>query len=244
MNKINGKLIVVTGVDGSGKTVQSDILVKRLEVEGYSVEQMDFPQYGQTFFADMIARYLRGDFSLSDSSVSSSQSVNPYFTSLLYAGDRWETVSKVREWLKSGKIVISNRHTCCNKAYQGAKINDCSERLKFYEWIDKLEHEVYGIPVPDKIVFLHNDVKIALDLISKRKSREYCHPDEGGVAPADVVKDIHEEDTSFLETVQERYLELASSTDGWSKIECVRDGELLSKDEIAGKIWNVVNMDI
>ena len=52
-----GKLIVVTGLDGSGKTVQTELLVNKLKKEGHSVEQLDFPQYGKTFFADLIGRY-------------------------------------------------------------------------------------------------------------------------------------------------------------------------------------------
>ncbi len=239
---MNGKLIVVTGIDGSGKTVQSALLTERLKSEGYDVEQLDFPQYGKTFFADLIARYLSGDFNESFTGNNSPKSVNPYFTSLLYAGDRWETVGMIKEWLNSGKIVISNRYTCCNKAYQGAKIDDENKRQEYFKWVDTLEHKVYGIPQADKVVFLHNDIDIALDLINKRQSRQYFHPEgKSNDEETDSVKDIHEQDTEFLRTVQKRYIEMASVEDGWAKVECVKDGNLLTKEIIADEIWSVVS---
>ena len=129
-----GKLIVVEGTDGSGKTVQTGLLTERLSKEGYQVQMTDFPQYGKSFFADMIEKYLKGEFGwpqelrdhlkkhplLSEKSSapgndkaeyldSRPNEVDPYLTSLLYAGDRWEAKNQMRKWLEEGSIVISNR---------------------------------------------------------------------------------------------------------------------------------------
>lgn len=271
---MKGKLIVITGIDGSGKTVQTNLLAKRLEEEGYNVEQIDFPQYGKTFFADMIARYLRGDFNqknqesensntqlrhsgrdacatkqtefvhATQSSISNPQSINPYFTSLLYAGDRWECVAKIRQWLEEGKIIIANRYACCNMAYQGAKIDNIKEKKRFFDWLNTLEYKVYKIPEPDVIIFLQNEVEIALDLISKRSPKEYHYPESGlnkGLPSKDNRhRDIHEEDIEYLKMVQKTYLELALNENGWKKIECVREGKLLDKNEVAGKVWDAI----
>lgn len=260
---MKGKLIVVTGIDGSGKTVQTNLLCKRLKDEGKEVELIDFPQYGNTFFADMIARYLCGEFNFKvpkpvcvrhtsrsndtgQPSVSSNpQTINPYLTSLLYAGDRWECKDKIIDWLVRGKTIVSNRYVCCNKAYQGAKINNNAEKEKFFDWLNTLEHEVYGLPLPDTTIFLHNDLDIALDLIRKRTPREYFKPEEidkfiPNKEPK-VVKDIHEEDIDYLKSVQQMYLNLASREKYWQKIDCVENGKLLPKEEIAEKVWNIVN---
>ncbi len=247
---MNGKLIVITGLDGSGKTTQTELLIDNLRKNGHEVEHVDFPQYGKTFFADLIARYLNGEFSSSDpqAQTGKSQSVNPYFTSLLYAGDRWEIKESIQKWLAGGKIVISNRYTCCNKAYQGAKIDNKEERDKFFDWLDKLEHQVYQIPRPDLTIFLSNEVEIALDLISKRKPREYCLPDESteneSLKTGNALKDIHEEDADFLKNVQKTYLELVDNESSWELIESVNNGALLTKSEIAEKIWNIVSKTI
>lgn len=237
---MQGKLIVITGLDGSGKTVQTKMLIERLQTEGYNVEQLDFPQYGKTFFADLIAKYLRGDFNNDSSGNKSPLSVNPYFTSLLYAGDRWQTVKKINDWIDEGKIVISNRYTCCNKAYQGAKINNEEEQKSYFEWVDTLEHNVYGIPKPNRIIFLNNEIDITQDLISKRDSREYFHPTNNENKNDKLVEDIHEQDTDYLKLVKNTYLKMASSENDWEKIECVKDQKLLAKDVIADKIWHVV----
>ena len=265
---MKGKLIVITGIDGSGKTVQSELLAKRLEENGYDVKKVDFPQYGKSFFADLIARYLRGDFNekteelINDLTVSNKEnvkngidnqtkhkasnpkSINPYFTSLLYAGDRWECREKVVEWIDKGKIIISNRYTCCNKAYQGAKIDNIDERKQFFDWVNKLEYYVYKIPVPDLIIFLQNEVDIALDLISKRPVREYHYPknekENNSIISNSGFKDIHEEDVGYLRLVEKMYSELASSEDGWKTIDCIRQGRLLEKDKIADEVWDAV----
>lgn len=246
---MNGKLIVIAGIDGSGKSVQTDLLVKRLTMEGYRPEKIDFPQYGKTFFSDMIARYLRGEFG---------DVVNPFLASLSYAGDRWECKGKIFEWLKEGRIIISDRYACCNKAHQGAKIEDKTERRAFFDWIDALEHQVYNIPRPDLTILLYVDVKIASELIDKRiqefqgskfkvqgsgstTNREPLTSSTLNPEPLQpLIKDIHESNTAYLRRVQEIYLELACMEKDWERIDCVEDGRLLTKERIALKVWDVV----
>ncbi len=113
---MQGKLMVITGIDGSGKTVQTKLLYERLVKEGYPAVITDFPQYGKTFFADMVTKYLKGEFGSADS-------VSPYLASLLYAGDRWECKEQINTWLRADKIIISNRYVCDNMAHQGGKIS-------------------------------------------------------------------------------------------------------------------------
>ena len=260
-----GKLIVVEGIDGSGKTVQTNLLVKRLSDEGFQVRLTDFPQYGKSFFADMIERYLKGEFSwpqelrnhlkkypLPDKENSTSglpsnettitgmhtedagpkpDEVNPYLSSLLYAGDRWEMKDRMISWLDVGNIIISNRYVCSNMAHQGAKINNINERNRFFRWLEELEYKKYAIPAPDLVVYLHIPIEISQELIKTRIS------DEQGLKST---VDMHEKDVDYLKRVQNTYMDLAGKDSCWSTIDCFKNNKMLPKEEIAEKVWNIV----
>ena len=252
-----GKLIVVEGTDGSGKTVQTSLLTKRLSKEGYQVQMTDFPQYGKSFFANMIEKYLKGEFGwpqelrdhlkenpllIEKSSTSDKDrterlesrpnEVDPYLTSLLYAGDRWEAKNQMHKWLEEGNIVISNRYVCSNMAHQGAKISEAVERKKFYKWIEELEHEVYAVPKADFTIYLHVPVEISRELI-KTRLRE----SEGLKSKMD----LHEEDTEYLKRVRGTYIELAASDSNWCTIECAENDQIKSKEEISEEIWHTIS---
>jgi dTMP kinase len=252
-----GKLIVFEGADGSGKTVQTRLLVERLLKEGCQVQMTDFPQYGKTFFANMIEKYLKGGFgwpqelrnhlkthplprgesSISDNykteyATSRPDEVNPYLTSLLYAGDRWEAKDQMNKWLIEGNIIISNRYVCSNMAHQGAKISDAKERNKFYEWIEELEHKIYNIPKTNLTIYLHVPIEISQELIRTRaKESEGFKPET----------DLHEVDTEYLKRVQDVYLYLAGGDSNWRTIECAKNNQIKPREEIAEMVWGAVS---
>lgn len=221
MGKERGKLIVIAGIDGSGKTVQTELLSARLLDKGYEVRTTSFPQYGKTFFADVVTRYLQGDFG-------SSSEVSPYLASLLYAGDRWQAKEQIKTWLKEGKIIISNRYVGDNEAHQGGKIKNPYERKRFLAWLNLLEYEIFELPKADINIFLHVPVETACQLIKKKPKRDYL---AGGS------KDIHEEDMEHLMQAQEVYFELATKRRDWTIIEGVRDGTLLPAEDISDMVW-------
>ena len=251
---MKGKLIVIEGTDGSGKTVQTNLLVERLLSEGHKVQMTDFPQYGKSFFANMIEKYLKGGFGWpqalrdhfkthplttdkeadserTESVESRPDEVNPYLTSLLYAGDRWEAGSLMHKWLDDGDIIISNRYVCSNMAHQGAKVLDAGERKKFFEWIEELEYKVYAIPKPDLTIYLHVPIEISRKLIEARAKES-----EGLKSKVD----LHEGDIRYMQGVQETYMELADGDSNWCTIECTKNNQMISKEEIAEEIWNTV----
>jgi len=252
-----GKLIVVEGTDGSGKTVQTNLLVERMSREGYQVQMTDFPQYGRSFFANMIEKYLKGEFGwpqelrdhlknhprLNEKGSPSGNvrieyldsrpnEVNPYLTSLLYAGDRWEAKNQMCKWLEEGRIVISNRYVCSNMAHQGAKISDVAERKEFYKWIETLEHDVYAVPKADLTIYLHVPIEISRELI-KTRLRE----SEGLKSKMD----LHEEDAEYLKRVRDSYVELAASDSSWCTIECAENNQIKPKEGISEEIWHAIN---
>ena len=253
---MKGKLIVVEGTDGSGKTVQTRLLVKKLSKEGYQVQMTDFPQYGKSFFANMIEKYLKGAYgwpqalrdhlkahplttdkgSITDSKrteciESRPDEVNPYITSLLYAGDRWEAKDQMNKWLIEENIIISNRYVCSNMAHQGAKISDTKERKKFFEWIEELEHKIYTIPKANLTIYLHVPIEISQELIRTRAKESKGFKSE---------TDLHEVDTGYLKRVQDVYLDLASGDSNWCTIECTKNNQMKSREEIAEEVWGAV----
>ncbi len=134
-------LIVIEGIDGSGKGTQADLLCRRLRADGRRVRLFSFPSYTETFFGREVGRYLNGDYG-------SLTSVPVEFAALLYAGDRFEKKQSLVAALADGGIVICDRYVPSNLAHQAAKLH--GERQDALRgWIAALEYEVYGLPRPD-----------------------------------------------------------------------------------------------
>src|SRR5664280_898118 len=129
MNSTKGmKLFVIEGVDGAGKSTQTRLLRDYLSRIGYNCEYMHFPRTDAPYFGELIARFLRGEFG-------SLNYVDPYLVAMLYAGDRKDASSLISNWLSEGKIVLLDRYTYSNIAYQCAKLSDNSSREKLMQWI-------------------------------------------------------------------------------------------------------------
>ncbi len=215
MNK--GKLIVIDGVDGSGKKTQAEMLIKRLKKLKKKVVLINFPQYND-FFGKVIRRYLDGEFGGVDE-------VSGYLASILYAADRWRAKEKIEKYLNDGYIVIANRYTESNMAHQGAKIKSPSERKKFLQWLNEMEFKVFAIPRADQVIYLDVPVEISRELVDGRG----------------IKKDIHEENLDYLKKTRLEYLHLSQAKKTWHRINCVKNNQILSRREIAEKIWQVLN---
>jgi dTMP kinase len=218
-------LICICGIDGSGKATQTALLESRAVSEGWQVETVSFPRYGEGFFAGVIERYLRGEFA------ESAGDVSPYLASLAYAGDRWEAAPRLRSWLGDGRLVLCNRYVPANLAHQGAKIADAGERAGFYDWDEEMEYGVYGIPRPDLQVLLDIPAEVSAELVRRRdraNGREAGH-------------DIHERDLPYLARTAAAYRELARRRpDGWAVVACTEGGSLQPPDAIAHLVWEAV----
>ena len=214
-----GRLIVFEGADGSGKTTQSKLLVNYLNnpPAGGKIPNayVSFPRYEHSMWAQMVVRYLMGEFGKLDD-------VDPYFGSLPYAGDRMTAADELKRWLNDGKIVVANRYIGSNIGHMAAKIRGKSERLKYIDWLEKLEYGENGIPKEDLVLFLHVPVAVSKKLMKGRNL------------------DIHERDLKYLEKVIRVYERVASERKNWETIECTENGKILPAFAIHQKILDVL----
>lgn len=212
-------LIVLDGIDGAGKTTQTELLVKRLKKEGHKVATLDFPQYERTFFGAMARRFLKGEFGAIGE-------VDPHLASILYALDRFEMKEALARWLRQKKIVVLNRYTTSNLIHQGSKL-PAKKRAAFAAWLEKMEYEILGIPRPDLAVYLSLPHTLAYALITKRGKK----------------KDIHEKNRKHLYAAARYGLELARKKE-WHIIKCNDGKNMRTKEEIADDIWKLVRTNV
>ena len=219
--------IVLEGLDGAGKSTQITKLRDMFRAKGVESEYLHFPRFDAPVYGELIARFLRGD-------LGSVESVNPYLVALLYAGDRADAATTIRQWLGDGKVVIVDRYVYSNIGYQCAKIADSNERNTLREWILHTEFEEFGIPKPDLSLFL--DVPFAfterkLTEVREGEDREYL---QGG-------KDIHEASLDLQRRVREVYLESASLNEDLKVVNCsTEEGGMASPEAIFERIMERV----
>ena len=187
-------LIVIEGLDGSGKSTQvarmSEYLTSR---DGRSPEYLHFPRFDAPVVGDMIARFLRGEFGRIDQ-------VHPMI------------VATIRGWLEEERTVLLDRYVYSNIAFQCAKIDDADRSLELQRWILDTEYGVYDIPRPDLNVFLDVPVSFVRERLSNAREgsdREYLHGAE----------DIHEADMAFQKRVRDVYLRLCASDPDFRRID-------------------------
>lgn len=214
-----GKLIVIEGGDGSGKTTQAKLLVDYLKRKNVPIKYLDFPQYYHSFHGRTIAKFLRGEFGNIDE-------VSPYLVSLAYALDRAATKQEIHAFLKNGGYIIANRYATSNMAHQAAKFKKNEGKQKFLKWVYELEYKIHKIPKEDLVIYLYVPYKIGYELTKKSKRRKYLLSQE----------DIHEKDLGYRKDVEETYLYLAKNNKHWTTINCVERNRLLTPKEIHAKI--------
>jgi dTMP kinase len=223
------KLFVIEGVDGAGKSTQIKMLRDFFSSKGYSCEYLHFPRTETPYFGELIARFLRGEFGTINE-------VDPYLVAMLYAGDRKDASDTIRNWLKEGRIVLLDRYTYSNIAYQCAKFNDIKLQSELLKWILSLEFNHFAIPRPDLNIFL--DVPLAFTekkLSGKRigEDRSYLNG----------TRDIHEESLTFQKNVRDIYFRVAQSDERLVLIDCSnKSGAMLSPAEIFNMILKILSL--
>lgn len=225
-NSMRGKLIVIEGIDSSGKTTQLHLLKNFLQTEKISFKTIDFPRYDDSFYGKMIARFLRGEFGPLEQS-------NPYIISVIYALDRAEAKDTMEKWLDDGEIVISNRYATSNMAHQAGRVPK-NQRQKFITWDEELEYTINKIPREDIVIFLDVPYTTAKQLMKNenRQNRGYINGKK---------KDMVEKDETYLKHAEETYSFLAKKFPHWVRISCVdKKGALRTKEAIHEEIKKIL----
>lgn len=215
-----GKLIVLEGIDGSGKSAQYRRLTARFEREGLDYHSIVFPRYDQESSA-LIRMYLNGDFG------SRPGDVNAYASSIFYAVDRYASyMTDWKAYYQAGGVVLSDRYTTSNAVHQGAKLPP-EEQPRFFDWLYDLEYVKLGLPRPDLVIFL--DVDLATS--EARMHRRQLKTGKSG--------DIHERDTEYLQLCLDTGHRAAAHY-GWRVVDFMKDGKEREVDEKHEEIYQIV----
>ena len=212
-----GRLAVIDGLDGSGKTTQFDRLSEYLDNRGTSYRRICFPDYGEPSSA-LVKMYLAGEFG------GSADAVNAYAASSFYAVDRY--ASYVKDWRPfylQGGLVFSDRYTTSNAVHQAGKVPE-AERSAFLRWLYDLEYVKMGLPQPDLVLWLNMPVEHTLRLLREREGRNRTSAD------------IHEKNEGYLECCH-RMAAAAAEFYHWTAIDCVSDGCVRPAEDIAAEIY-------
>lgn len=221
------KLFVIEGLDGAGKSTQIKLLKDFFVKQGYSCEYLHFPRTEAPYFGELISRFLRGEFGTINE-------VDPYLVAMLYAGDRKDASQQIWDWMKKGNIVILDRYTYSNIAYQCAKLDDTEQQTALLEWILKLEFEHFAIPKPDLNIFLDVPFSFTQTKLTTKRSGNDRNYLNGGF-------DIHESSLSFQKKVRDMYLYVSGMDKRLAVVNCNnKDGGMLFPEEIFERIVEII----
>lgn len=220
-----GTLIVIDGGDGAGKATQAKLLIERLLADGHQIETLDFPQYTQNTFGQLLRTCLDGycnDF----------MNIDPRIVSTIYAADRFESKPKLEQWLAEGKVVVLDRYVSANMMHQGAKIKDVETLKSFLEWIDHIEHNIFKVPRPDIIFYFD----IPFEMRKKLKEQAIEEGKHTGKM------DVAEQDQEHQRLAEERARQIVALRNNWHRIICCTDqNELRTREDIHAEVYALTN---
>ncbi|MGN0569413.1 MAG: dTMP kinase [Candidatus Fimenecus sp.] len=221
---MNGKLIVIEGLDGSGKSTQVELLKKKLIESGVILKQIKLPDYDNKS-STLVKMYLNGEFGHDPSDV------NIYSASLFYAVDRYASFKNVwGEDYKNGTLILADRYTTSNAVHQTVKLPQ-EKWNEYLDWLFKTEYEMMGIPTPDLVIYLDMDVDISQRLMTKRYSGE------------EAKKDVHEANVEYLKKCRTAALYTADRF-GWNVVKCFEGDTPLPIEVIGDEIFGIVKASL
>ena len=219
-----GRLIVIEGLDGSGKATQAKLLAAHLKAQGRSVREVSFPDYASDSSA-LVKMYLAGQFG------SKPDDVNAYAASTFFSVDRYASYKK--DWgrfYEDGGIIIADRYTTSNAVHQCSKLPP-DQWEGFLSWLFEFEFQLLGLPAPDAVVYLQVDPAVSQKLMTAR-----YHGDESK-------KDVHEKDTEYLARSRAA-AEYCAAHLGWATVHCTSTGTMRTIEDIQAEVQGIVQQSL
>ena len=215
-----GKLIVIEGTDGSGKSTQFKLMAQRLEQENKPFRRLVFPRYSEESSA-LIRMYLGGAFG------SNPGDVNTYAASAFFAVDRYASYKQDwGQWYEDGGLIFSDRYTTSNAVHQASKEPE-EKQAEFLKWLYEFEYDKLGLPRPDLVIYLDVPTSFTEKMMRTRE------------AATNTSADIHEQDLEYLATCR-KIGRTAAEYYGWSVINCVKDEQMRSIEDIHEEIYGLI----
>ena len=215
-----GKLIVLEGTDGVGKSTQFTLLLERLQKAAIPCRTVVFPQYREPSSA-LIRMYLGGEFGTKPSDV------NAYAASMFYAVDRYASWKK--DWKNDydeGTLIVCDRYTTSNAVHQASK-EPPEQRQAYYRWLYETEFDLLGLPKPDLVIYLDAPIELTESMMRKREAQTNTNAD------------IHEKDLAYLHLCRASGREAAEFY-GWKIINCTNDGAMRTREDIHEEVYRLV----
>lgn len=213
-------LIVIDGLDGSGKTTQFDI-IKNILSEKHTVKPISFPDYANPSSA-LVRMYLGGEIS------ENAADINAYAASSFYAVDRYANYKMVWEGnYKKGDLVFASRYVSSNAIHQMVKLPEC-EWDNYLEWLSDYEYDKLELPKPDLVIFLDVPIEISQKLMSGRYDGDESK------------KDIHESNVAYLHACRKSALYAADKL-GWKVLNCCDENGLLPIETVTDMLMEIIN---
>ena len=214
-----GRLIVIEGLDGSGKATQAKLLAKAFADSGQQVMQITFPDYASDSSA-LVRMYLDGQFG------SHPDDVNAYAASSFFAVDRYASYkTRWGSFYESGGIVIADRYTTSNAVHQCSKLPS-AQWESFLHWLFDYEFRLMELPAPDAVFYLQVAPDVSQDLLTQRYRGD------------ELKKDLHEKDLAYLARSRQA-AEYCAQHLGWKTLHCTQNGTMRSIESIHSELWEL-----
>jgi len=219
-----GKLIVIEGVDASGKATQTKLLYEYLKSSFEKVEKIEFPDY-ESNSSSLVKMYLSGEFG------KNAEDVSPYIASTFFAADRYASYkTKWEKLYNDDYVIIADRYVTANMIHQASKFDNNEEKEEFLSWLTDFEYNLYKLPQPTLKIFLNVPPEVSFELMRERLNK-FTEKAE---------KDIHESNKEYLEKTYENAKHIAEKY-GFEIINCVRDEKMRTIEDIQSEIRRIVD---
>lgn len=223
-NEVNmkGKIIVITGIDGTGKETQTKMLFEHLQAKGVKVKMQSFPNYESPSSAPVKA-YLQGK-------IENAKTLSPMQVSSFFLIDFLQTMLNYQSFLNDGGVLLLDRYTESNLIHQAGRLKEPTSQIRFANMLKNLQYNALGLPKPDLVICLTMPLETSMDLMQSRTVQK-----NGGE------KDIHEQDSTHLQTAHRMCTKFAE-LEKWTTINCVdENGKLRERTRIHNNIKNIVD---